>query len=163
MVAPAPISRSLSLGPPLPYTHSYSRLPSSPSPFIQAGSGKSSTLNSLLGERAAPVSAFQAPDGGECSDYRRRSTSGFSINLIDRRAWVDRYVPPFCQAHTRGEGPFPSRIRIATLAPRPSFCTPPISDFSWTPPPLLSPPPPLQHRPARRGLGGPRRHRDDRG
>ena len=53
----------------------------------KSGAGKSSTVNSLLGERAANVSAFQA-------DVTRptlfaRTAAGFTLNVIDTPGLLD--------------------------------------------------------------------------
>ena len=54
----------------------------------KGGAGKSSTLNSLLGERVAPVAAFSSPEATRpllvC-----RSASGFTLTLVDTASLVD--------------------------------------------------------------------------
>lgn len=56
----------------------------------KGGSGKSSTVNSLLGERSAPVSAFKLqPDTDTCVTYLRQvaigdgDLDGFRLRVID--------------------------------------------------------------------------------
>jgi len=52
------------------------------------GAGKSSTVNSMLGERAAPVAAFQNVDGGRPL-VLGRSAAGFTLHVVDTPGLVD--------------------------------------------------------------------------
>jgi hypothetical protein len=54
----------------------------------RGGAGKSSTVNSLLNERAANVLPFQQ-DGQKPTLFARRAPSGFILNLIDTPSLLD--------------------------------------------------------------------------
>ncbi len=53
----------------------------------KSGAGKSSTANSLLGERVAPVSAFQ-PDQARPTSFGR-TAAGFTLHVVDTPGLLD--------------------------------------------------------------------------
>jgi len=55
----------------------------------KGGAGKSSTVNSILNERAANVLAFQQ-DNAKATAFSRRAPNGFVINIIDTPSLLDQ-------------------------------------------------------------------------
>jgi len=123
----------------------------------KGGVGKSSTVNSLLNERAANVLAFQQ-DAAKPTAFSRRTPEGFVLTLIDTPSMLDQdAVSDLVRGHNtscmRG-------IRVVPRGLSPVYCPPPVSAHKLMPLPLLHP-----FLPAAAAPGGhwPRRTRPRRG